>query len=343
MRILFDHPEPAMLAHGGFGIQIRQTKLALEALGLAVDHVRWWDEAQTGEIIHYFGRMPTHLVELAHGKGIRVVQSELLTAPGSRTRGQLRRQRWIMKLFARTLPGQFLNSFRWQTYQRADALIALTSWEAWLMQYLFAAPAGRVHVVPNGVEEVFRRAPAVERGAWLVCTATITERKRVVELAEAAALARTPLWILGRPYAEQDPYARRFLAVAEAHPETIRYVGAVSDRELLAKIYRAARGFVLVSECESLSLAALEASAAECPLLLADLPWARAAFQDKATYCPAGAANYRLATALRAFYDRAPEAPLAPQPLAWAEVARQLAGIYESLLPGGNRPSPAAP
>ena len=37
MNILFDHPEPAMLAHGGMLTQIQQTKAALEKLGHSVE------------------------------------------------------------------------------------------------------------------------------------------------------------------------------------------------------------------------------------------------------------------------------------------------------------------
>ncbi len=342
MKILFDHPEPALLAHGGMAIQIRQTKLGLESLGCEVEHLRWWDESQQGDIIHYFGRMPTHLVELAQRKGIKVVLSELLTVQGSRTKAQLRKQRLLMRLFGLAFPGQFLTAFRWRSYEMADACIALTSWEAHLMDYLFRAPPERIHVVPNGVEEVFRHTPPVSRGAWLVCTATITERKRVAELAEAAALAQTPLWVIGRPYSARDPYAERFAAIVQAHPKTIRYAGSIEDREALARIYRAARGFVLCSACESLSLSALEATASECPLLLSDLPWARSVFADRATYCPADANRQSMASMLRAFYDRASELPIPPQPLSWVEVARKLAGIYGSLLQAPPQP-PAGP
>ena len=56
--ILFDHSEPALLAHGGMLIQIRQTKAALEALGCQVEYLRWWDETQRANILHYFGRLP---------------------------------------------------------------------------------------------------------------------------------------------------------------------------------------------------------------------------------------------------------------------------------------------
>ena len=139
------------------------------------------------------------------------------------------------------------------------------------MSYMFGAPKEKVHVIANGVEQAFLQSAPVTRGPWLVCTATITDRKRVLELAKAAVLAKTPLWIIGKPYAESDLYAQRFLAVARQNSPIIRYEGAVSDRAQLAGIYREARGFVLLSTKESLSLSALEAAACECPLLPSSL------------------------------------------------------------------------
>ena len=37
MKVLFDHPNPFLLAHGGFQVQIKQTKKALEELGIGKD------------------------------------------------------------------------------------------------------------------------------------------------------------------------------------------------------------------------------------------------------------------------------------------------------------------
>jgi hypothetical protein len=55
VKILFDHNEPFFLAHGGFQSQIEQTRLGLEKAGLEVEWLRWWDHAQSGDVIHYFG------------------------------------------------------------------------------------------------------------------------------------------------------------------------------------------------------------------------------------------------------------------------------------------------
>ena len=229
------------------------------------------------------------------------------------------------------MPRAFTAPFNWESYQLADVIIANTSWEAHLMTYLFAAPPERIHIVPNGVEDVFLNSPAAERGKWLVCTATITGRKRVLELAEAAVHAQTPVWIIGNAYAETDPYARQFYDLAKKEPQIIRYEGAISNRVQLAKIYREARGFVLLSTMETRSLSAEEAAACGCPLLLSDLPWARATFGEHAMYCPITSPE-RTAGYLKSFYQSAPALPPPPKPLTWQEVARQLKIIYEGVL-----------
>ncbi len=329
MKILFDHPNPFFLAHGGFETQIEQTREALLKLGVEVEWVRWWDADQRGDVIHYFGRPAPAYIEFAHGKGMKVVMAELLTGLGSRGALGRRLQVATIRVLRRN---PFFGRMGWDAYQLADAVVALTAWEAQLMREVFQAPADRVHVIPNGVEEVFLATPkSGERGGWLVCTATIAPRKRVLELAEGAAAAKTPVWVLGRPYAEDDDYARQFCELAAANPDVVRYEGGVNDRQELARIYAEARGFVLLSTMESLSLSALEAAACGCPLLLSDLPWARTTFGDAARYCPiAGVAA--TAAALRDFYEAAPQMPAPPRPANWEDVGRQFRDLYASLL-----------
>jgi glycosyltransferase involved in cell wall biosynthesis len=153
----------------------------------------------------------------------------------------------------------------------------------------------------------------------------------VLELARAAVQAQTPLWIIGKPYSQTEPYATSFFALQAQHPQHIRYAGPVLDRSKLAQAYRQARGFVLLSTMESLSLSALEAAACECRLLLSDLPWARTVFKENATYCQI-ASSQRTAGVLRKFYDAAPGLRPPPKPLSWVEVALQLKKVYEGVL-----------
>jgi len=333
MKVLFDHPNPFLLAHGGFQIQIEQTKKALEEIGVQVEWLRWWDADQNGEMIHYFGRPTAAYINYAHQKGFKVVMSELLTGLGSRTDKQRWAQKFLMTAARALLPASFTAKLSWDAYQLVDSAIALTAWEKQLMVEMFEAPSEKVHVVPNGVEEVFfLDAPsghAPTRSDYLVCTATITERKRVLELAEAAILVKVPVWIIGNPYSESDPYYLRFLDLVRKSSGLIRYEGGISDRSRLAEIYKSARGFVLLSTMESLSLSALEAAAAGCPLLLSDLPWAKSTFGPSATYCPINSA-IPAGQSLKSFYEQSIGCSTATKPLTWKQIARQLLEIYRS-------------
>jgi glycosyltransferase involved in cell wall biosynthesis len=331
MKVLIDHPSPFLLSHGGFQVQIEQTYGALRDVGISVEYLRWWDDRQSGDIIHYFGRPGAHYVMMAHNKGMRVVLAELLTGLGSRSRRVLPFQKAVISLARTALPAMITGRFSWDVYSMVEASIAGTPWEAHLMSYMYGAPAAKVRVVPNGVEEVFRQIPAASRGQWLVCTATITERKRVLELAQAALAARTPVWIIGRPYADSDPYAQRFFTLARQNPKIVRYEGPVSDRAQLARIYREARGFVLLSTMESLSLSSGEAAACECPMLLSDLPWARTTYKDYASYCPIASIS-RTAACLKQFYDSAPQLKIPPKPPSWVDIGQQFKAIYAGIL-----------
>jgi glycosyltransferase involved in cell wall biosynthesis len=332
MKILLSCSLPFSLAHGGQAIQIQQTMAALQDIGVAVEPLRWWDENQKGDLIHYFGRMPADQIRFAHQKGLKVIIAELLTGAGSHTNTQ-RLVRRIFRWGAENLaPRGFAAAFQWESYQLADGFTALTSWEKHLMEYKFDAAPERVFVIPNGVEGVFFDSPKTPRGEWLVCTATITERKRVLELAQAAIAARAPVWIIGKAYADADAYAQDFFKLARENPKFIRYEGAINDRTELAKIYRAARGFVLLSAMESLSLSALEAAACECPLLLSDLPWAHSSFVGGAQFCPVTQSTSATAATLNKFYAAAPRLPCPPRPATWREVAGQFKLVYETVL-----------
>jgi glycosyltransferase involved in cell wall biosynthesis len=332
MKILFDHSQPFALAHGGFQVQIEQTKRGLEASGVDVEFLRWWDPAQRGDIIHFFGRPSASYIELAHKKGMKVVLAELLTAVGSRGRLARFLQKSLIRVGQSILPAMFIHRLAWDAFAQADAIVAGTTWEAFLFEEIFGAAPEKIAHIENGVEDVFFRSASVARGKWLVCTATITERKRVVELAGAAVTAGTPLWVVGKPYSERDAYAREFSQLAKAHPDLIRYEGAIEDRARLAQVYREARGFVLLSTMETLSLSSFEAAACECPMLLSDLPWSRASFGTSARFCPI-TSPVRTAPILRKFYDEAASIPPPRKPKTWPEIGAAFRDLYQAILP----------
>lgn len=330
MRVLLYHCLPFSLAHGGQQIQIVRTLEALKSAGVEAEFLDWHRAGQEGDILHFFGRLPRPLLEHARLKGLKVVVADLLGAQGARPRSRLRVET-IIRRVAESAARRAGGDVSWSTYRQADACIALTAWEAELLTRSFGVEGSKVHVVPNGVDDVFFETPPVPRQEWLLSVATIAPVKRVLELAQAAVHARTPIRFLGRAYSEEDPYARRFLEFVRQHQDLLRYDGGIEERTALAEAYREARGFVLLSHWESLSLAALEAAASECPLLLSDLPWARSVFDQCAAFCPPAASIARTAAHLRGFYEHAPETSLPPKPVRWEEVGLSLRGVYSRL------------
>jgi glycosyltransferase involved in cell wall biosynthesis len=258
-----------------------------------------------------------------------VIMSELLSATGSRSGRALLAQKSMIRAAKLFLPPSFVSRMGWEAFREADAIIALTSWEAQLMVDLFKADRKKLHVIPNGVEDCFFRDwPDSQREGFLVCTATVTPIKRVLELAQAAVIGRVKIRIVGKPFSDQDPYHQKLLSISRSHPEIVEYSGPILVREELARVYSRARGFVLLSAMEGLSLSALEASAAGCRLLLSDLPWARSTFGNNATYCDIRESPEKTGEILRAFSDNISVQPKPPMPLGWLDVANHLVQVY---------------
>lgn len=333
VRILFDHPNPFLFAHGGLKNQIEQTKKALEEEGVQVDFLRWWDERQKADLVHFFGRPHPAYIQQALKKNIPVIFSDLLGGLGSRPFHLRFIQRCIIRLARLLLPPEFTIRMGWASYELASRVIALTTWEKRLMTEQFGALSQKVAVVPNGVEKIFfQKQSAGRRQKHLIAAMTITEVKRPIELVQAAALAKIKIRIIGDPYQNQAPFFRRFLKEVGRAKPWVDYLGGIRDRKKLAAEFKQANGFVLLSSWESQSLAALEAAASGCPLLLSDLPWARSTFGEQATYAPVTNAS-RTAKFLKTFALNASQAPRFRQALGWRDVAKQLKKIYsESII-----------
>src|SRR5262249_32940947 len=154
------------------------------------DYMRWWELEQPSDIIHYFGRPWTQYVVRGQQKGYKMIMSDLLTGLGSRPQPARMLQKGIQMAAQSVMGDGLLNRLSWDCFKQVDACIALTPWERRLMIEMFDAPPERVHCIPNGVEDVFlEKRTAAAREPWLVSTATITERKRALELAQAAVAA----------------------------------------------------------------------------------------------------------------------------------------------------------
>ncbi len=332
MKVLFDHPWPFSLAHGGFQVQIEQSKAGLERRGIEVEYLRWWDDRQSGDLIHYFGPPSPNYLAMAKTKGLPVAVTHLFTATCNRSLSQLKVQGLVTRTLLR-LPGwgMIKNQLNWQGFQRADRLIVGLRAERQVLEIVFGISPEKVSLVPLGLHDDFLKAGAGSRSEpYLVTTGTITERKRSVELARMAIEARVPILFIGKPYSLNDPYWKQFSALIDGR--FVLHRDHVAGREEMISLLQAARGFVIFSLYENWCLSAHEAAACGLPVLLPDQPWSRECFGTAASYLDARGGSDNPAR-LSAFYQACPQLPAPGIKLySWDEVAGQLEAAYQLLI-----------
>lgn len=329
MKILFDHSLPFSLAHGGFQTQIEETKAALERRGIEVEYLRWWDDRQTGNIIHHFGVPSVSALRLARERKIASVVTHLFTATCNRSSFQLFAQGLTTRVLLRLLGGVG-NQLSWRAFQSADKMVVGLKAERQVLQTVFGVPGSAIEIVPLGLHEDFLKASASPRsGSYLITTGTITDRKRSIELARMAREAETPLLFVGKPYGPDDPYGKEFAKLVDGR--FVLHRDHISDRETLIEVLQASRGFVIYSRFENWCLSAHEAAACGLPVLLPNLPWSRECFGGEASYL-SSQPDRRNVARLRAFYEACPtsSAP-AIRFYSWDDVAERLENCYREV------------
>ena len=331
MKILLEHGMPFQLAHGGYQIQIEQTKRGLEQAGLEVEWLRWWDDSQTGDIIQAFSPITAAVPYHAREKRIPVVLMTLLSGLCDLPPLRLHLKA-LQDLIFKRLPGirGSFGTLPQQIFHLCTHNLVNIHAEARVMEQIYHVPSDRITVIPGGLSKNFLQAkPATKEGDYLICTATITERKNSVELARLAKLAEVPVLFVGKPYHPSSPYWRQFRELIDNR--WVRYREHISSTDELIALLRSARGFVINSLIETWCFSAHEAAVCGLPVLLPDQKWSRELFGDQATYLtPRQADN---AAILRNFHRQAADAP-APriQFWSWKQIGEQHAALYKKLL-----------
>ncbi len=331
MKVILNHTVPFALAHGGVTNIVHRTRDVLLEAGVEVEYLRWWDEHQKGDILFNFGRPSLYIVNFAKSAGYRVVAEHVMTGLVSRPLWKRRIQRVVIGTMRKYLPQYISDIFSWDVFKVMDMNFFPSEWDLSVAKHMFDVPDEKSCVLPYGVNDAFLNSAYRTREDYLVCTGTITPRKRILELAKACDLAKVPLKIVGKAYAKSDEYYERFNSIV-TKSDYIEHVQHISDQEALADIYRRARGFVLISSMETISQSAIEAAACETPLLLSDQDWAHRGFADNASYCPITDNVAVTAEHIRRFYDGAGSVKIAWRPVSWSESRKNLADILAGIL-----------
>lgn len=336
MKILFDSFSiPFYLAHGGAQTQVMQTVSGLQQNGVEVAMACWWDDKQGADIIHSFGVPNQTYIDFARSKGIRVVNTTLFTATCNRTLSQLKWQGRIIAGLLKIPPiqpwGAMRSQLTWEAFNACDMNIVGLEAEARVLEIVYGVPRDKIGIVPLGLPQKFLQAGSGKRNNnYLITTGTITERKRSLELARMAHIAKVPICFVGKPYDEKSNYWKDFQKLVDG--TMVSHIAHTECVEEMIDLLQGARGYVLFSDYENWCLSAHEAIACGLPILVPDQPWSRELFGNEANYLLRGNHPENIIR-LKRFFDAGPDLnPPNVRLYSWNEIGKMLTAKYELIL-----------
>lgn len=286
-RVLFHTYDWAFQRPGGGEVQLLQTKRHLEELGTAVSMFdRWTTRLSDFRIVHSFSLLPHAFWEPVKLAGCALAVSTIhwphVSAPSRRHDMKLALLRTGKRLL--DIPEEDHGV----PFQHVDIFFPNSAMEADLMCRAYGLDPGRMHVVPNGVEERFVDATPdlfiAEYGIrdFVLCVGRIDGRKNQLGLLRALRGLTCPIVIIGEPVLGQEGYFEECRREAGAN---VHFLGKIEHHSpLLASAYAAAALLVLPSYIETPGLCALEAGLAGTPLVVTEMGCTREYFGDDALY-----------------------------------------------------------
>ena len=343
--VLVHAPSFAFQSPGGGENQLIQTSRHLDLLGVPVRlFSSWSDRLAEARLLHLFGmsREGLELAKVARSLGVPVVLSPicwfepgaLVALASGRVLAGVALAKWAARRVVPRLPG-----WRRELLGLADAVLPNSRAEAAQLTYLFGTESQTIHVVPNGVDPRFAEAsPDLFRerfglGEFVLYAGRIEPRKNVHALIKATKIAGLPLVAIGSPVPGHKAYFDACRREGESSATWLPRLDA--DNPRLASAMSAARVFALPSWFETPGLAALEAAAAGCAVVVTPNGCTREYFGDRAMYAKPNDPR-AIARGLRRAWEEGPPFGLSDHVVnefAWSRVAELTREVYDRVAP----------
>lgn len=221
-------------------------------------------------------------------------------------------------------------------FRRASRVICVSEAEATLVRRHFPRAAGRLSVIPNGVDVAALRAaqPYQDARTILLSAGRLEEYKNVYLVVQALAHLddRFALCVAGNGPARP---ALEALAAQLGVRERVRFLGRVED-DALRRWFRTAAVYVSMSRHEAFGITLLEALTAGAGVVASDIPAYRevalGASRCAVTLAPLDATPLDLAGVIRAAAERPRQASGQTPAVPWETVAARTLALYQTLL-----------
>ncbi len=260
---------------GGLQIQVVETTRALQEAGIdAVLFDYSKHKLADFDIAHVFSAINGNhrIIEQARSVGLPIVLSTVLQPPW--TRGDERRANVISNIASR-LSGWSLKTNHQDIHiglSGANAIVALGRAERDMLIDGYGVPEDKLYVVPNGIkqtffdanENAFRQRFGIT-GPYALNIASVSPYKN--QMTALRALKGKLQFVVIGPCTEE--YKGYLHDMQQFGGEWFQYLGMLdNDDPALASAYAGASMFVLPSQAEVQPISALEALAADCPVII---------------------------------------------------------------------------
>jgi len=345
MKVYLASYQAVSLLHGGPNTQLRMTARHLPENGIAAGFFDPWSRfgREDADLFHLFAANigTYHLAREIHALGMPLVVSPIIYS--------LHSHRFVLGTLTLTRLAQRMGKGIWTDYALAadichwaSLVLPNSGAERDFVIHGLGIDPGKVHAVPNGVEErfasgdptLFTRKYGLEN--FILNVGHIGhERKNVLSLIKALGRIQHPSVIIGRVI--RSPYGNACVQEARKHKQILLIDGLDHDSEVLASAYAACDVFVLPSIFETPGIAALEAGLAGAKVVITDHGGPREYFGNMATYVDPRSVD-RIEGGIRSALQEKKTERLREhirKEYLWSAIARKTAALYREV-PGAQ-------
>jgi len=332
------------ILHGGPRTQIEETVRHLHQLGVATKLFDPWApfHPAKGDLFHLFAANigTYHLAREIRALGVPLIVSPITFS--SHGPGFIKNALSVTRTIQKRAKGLWSDyGFCADICSWAQRVLPNTQAEAELIIRGYGISAGKVTVIPNGVDDVFASAdPGLFEKTYglrdfiLNVGHTGHERKNVLRMIRALGPLNKPVVIIGRII--RSSYGEACVREARRYKHVLLLDGIEHGSPMLASAYAACDVFVLPSLFETPGIAALEAGLAGAKVVITPHGGTREYFRDMAEYVdPLSEVSIRrgVEKALGLKKDGRLKQHIATHYL-WRQVAEQTAAVYQGVTAG---------
>ena len=307
MKVAFYSYPSAFQNPGGGEVQLDKTMEYLKKAGVKVKKFdQWNDKLEEFDIFHVFGSVKDclGLVKTARSKGVKIALSTIFWSDFRRAINEARSLKDRAGLLVRQAAKSFFPRFpsaRRELMLASDILFPNGQGEADQLAKYFSVDRNKLFVVPNGVDERFRKVSPDEFTKkygikdFILYVGRIEPRKNQLNFIRAMkSYNEKPIVFIGAPVSDYEDY---YGQCREEATENMHFIGHVGhDSPLLEAAYASCTVFALTSWFETPGLSALEAALSGANIVITDGGCTREYFGDMAVYAsPNNVTGIRLA------------------------------------------------